>query len=288
MNLAQALLSGLLIGGVYGLFSIGFSLAFGVMRIVNFAHGGVVMLGMYVGLYAFDASGIDLLVSIPAALIAGGLLGATLYVTFYARFVGKATLQQLLLAIALGLIIQVLAQMAFGPNAQSIRSAWGSQYLIIGTMFASYAQIAAFGVAVVATLAVEALLHGTRWGHAVRAVADDAEAAGIVGLDAQRINLGAFSLSCALAALAGSVLVTYYPVSPPVGFGLMPIALIATVIGGLGSVKGAFFGGLICGVVEQVASTAWTPALQDVPLYALLLIFLAVRPFGLFGRPSAH
>ncbi len=286
MSIAQSLLSGILIGGVYGLFSIGFSLAFGVMRIVNFAHGGVVMLGMYAGLYAFDATGIDLAFSVPAGLLLGGLLGYLMYVFFYHRFVGRATLQQLLLAIALGLIIQVVAQMLFGPNVQSIRSAWGSQYFFVGGLFASYAQIDAFFVALVATALVELLLHRTHWGNNVRAVADDVEAAGLVGLDADRINRGALALSCGLAGLAGAVLVTYYPVSPTVGFNLMPIALIATVIGGMGSIKGAFVGGVLCGIIQQLAGATWSTALQDMPLYAALLLFLAFRPYGLFGRAA--
>ena len=284
----QALVSGMLLGGVYGLFSMGFSLAFGVMRIVNFAHGEMVMLAMYLSLFAFTALGINPLIMVVLAPLAIAALGAVVYLGVYRRYVGRATLQQLLAAIALALIMQSLAQLAFSPETRAMRDAWGSQYLLVGSVFVSYAQVTAFCIAVVCVTLVELVLRFTRWGHMIRAVADDAEAAEIVGQDAQRVNVMAFALATGLAGVAGAVLVTYYPVNPGVGFSLMPIALIATVLGGLGSVSGAFLGGLICGVVQQMTSALWSPALQDLPLYGLLLVFLAFRPYGLFGRKATH
>ncbi len=284
----QALLSGILVGGVYGLFSMGFSIAFGVMRIVNFAHGELVMIGMFAAFFAYSAAGVDPLVAIPLAFVVVAALSAVLYLLVYRRFVGRATLQQLLAAIAVALILQTSATLIFGPSAHAVRSNWGSQYLLIGPIFLSYAQLAAFAISVACVLTVEAVLRKTSWGKAIRAVADDPEAAQLVGLNSQVINITAFACSGALAGIAGAVLVSYYPVSPHVGFLLMPIALIATVLGGLGSIGGAFVGGIICGVIQQMTSVLWTSALQDVPLYGVLLLLLAFRPYGLFGRVSAH
>ncbi len=284
----QALLSGILVGGVYGLFSMGFSLAFGVMRIVNFAHGELVMLGMYLGFVLATFAGIDPLVASPLVFIVLAAVGAGLYRLVFRRFVGRATLHQLLAAIAVGLILQICAQFAFGPDPHGLQSGWGAKYLLIGSLFFSWAQIAAFLIALVCVGMVELLLRSTRWGQAIRAVANDSEAAELVGLNGERINIVAFALSAGLAGLAGAVLVTYYPVSPVLGAELMPIALIATVLGGLGSVGGAFVGGIVCGVVEQFTSLFWNPALEDVPLYLLLLVIFAVLPQGLFGRVAAH
>ena len=278
----QALLSGLLVGGVYGLLSIGFSLAFGVMRIVNFAHGDLVMYGMYAGVVA-AASGIDPLYIIPLSFLLMALLGAAQYQLVYRRFVGFATLQQLLAAIGLGLVLQMLAQVVFGADTRSAPSMFGGQYVLIGPLFVSAAQVVAFVVALLATIAVEALLLGTRWGRTVRAVADDIEAAELVGLRSQWINVGAFSLACGLAGIAGTVMVTYYPTDPSKGLTLMPIAIIATTIGGLGSIRGSFLGGIFCGMVQQLTAMLWNSALQDVPLYVLLLLFIAYRPTGMFG-----
>jgi branched-chain amino acid transport system permease protein len=284
----QAIVSGILLGGVYGLFAMGFSLAFGVMRIVNFAHGEMVMLGMYLGFFAFTRLGIDPLITLFIAPLVLAALGAVVYIAVYRRYAGSATLQQLLAAIALALILQSLAQLAFSPETRALQGAWGAKYLLIGSVFVSYAQVGAFLVAVICVGLTELVLQRTRWGQAVRAVADDPEAAEIVGQNAHWVNVTAFAMATGMAGVAGAVLVTYYPVNPTVGFALMPIALIATVLGGLGSVGGAFAGGLICGVIQQLTSALWTPALQDLPLYGLLLIFLAVRPYGLFGRKAAH
>jgi len=279
----QALLSGVLVGGVYGLLSIGFSLAFGVMRIVNFAHGDLVMYGMYVGVVAATSFGIDPLFALPISFLLMALLGAAQYLFVFKRFVGSATLQQLLAAIGLGLVLQMLAQVVFGADTRSAPSMFSARYILIGPLFISAAQVVAFVVAVIATLAVEALLIGTRWGKAVRAVADDIEAAEIVGLSAQTINITAFALACGLAGVAGTIMVTYYPTDPSKGLSLMPIAIIATTIGGLGSIRGSFLGGIFCGVVQQLTAMLWSSALQDIPLYVLLLFFIAYRPTGLFG-----
>ncbi|HEY7580083.1 MAG TPA: branched-chain amino acid ABC transporter permease [Acetobacteraceae bacterium] len=278
----QALLSGVLVGGVYGLLSIGFSLAFGVMRIVNFAHGDLVMYGMYAGVVS-ATFGIDPLYAIPFSFLLMALLGAAQYQLVYKRFVGFATLQQLLAAIGLGLVLQMLAQVIFGADTRSAPSMFGGQFLLIGPLFVSAAQVVAFIVAVIATIVVEALLLGTQWGRTVRAVADDIEAAELVGLRSQTINIGAFALACGLAGIAGTIMVTYYPTDPSKGLSLMPIAIIATTIGGLGSIRGSFLGGIFCGMVQQLTAMLWNSALQDVPLYVLLLFFIAYRPTGMFG-----
>jgi branched-chain amino acid transport system permease protein len=282
ISLAQALLSGVLVGGVYGLLSIGFSLAFGVMRIVNFAHGDLVMYGMYAGVVS-SGLGVDPLYIIPLSFVVMALLGAAQYVLVYKRFVGRATLQQLLAAIGLGLVLQMLAQIVFGADTRSASSMFGMRFVTIGPLFVSAAQVVACAIAVVATIVVELLLLRTRWGKAVRAVADDMETAEIVGLSSQAINISAFALSCGLAGIAGTVMVTYYPTDPSKGLLLMPIAIIATTIGGLGSIRGSFLGGVFCGVVQQTTALLWSSALQDVPLYVLLLFFIAYRPTGMFG-----
>ena len=279
----QAILSGILVGGVYGLLSIGLSLAFGVMRIVNFSHGDLVMYGMYVGVLASGVFGLDPLYVIPLSFLITALIGVLQYRLVFRRFVGHATLNQLLASFGLALIFQILAQFVFGVDTHGARSFFSGKYTVLGPLFLSDAQIVAFVVAVVFAVTVELLLHGTRWGKSVRAVSDSLEAAELVGLNSQTINITAFALSCGLAGIAGTVLVTYFPVQPSVGLTLMPIAIIATNIGGLGSIAGAFVGGIFCGVIQEVTSTLWDATMQDVPLYVLLLVFIAYRPTGIFG-----
>jgi branched-chain amino acid transport system permease protein len=280
---AQAVVSGILIGGVYGLLSVGFSFAFGVMRIVNFAHGDLVMYGMYGGIVASNFVGVDALWAIPFAFLLTAALGAVQYQVVFRHFIGQATLQQLLAAIGLALVLGIVAQLIFGADIRSAHSLFSGKYVVFGPTFLSQAQIAAFAAAVVCTLLLEFALRNTRWGKTVRAIAEDIEAAEIVGLNSQVINITAFALACGLAGLAGTFMVTYFPVQPATGFALMPIIIIATTIGGLGSIWGAFLGGIFCGVVQQLTALLWTSSLQDVPLYLLLLVFIAYRPTGMFG-----
>jgi branched-chain amino acid transport system permease protein len=282
----QAVLSGILVGGVYGLLSVGFSLAFGVMRIVNFAHGELVMYGMYAGFVASRIVGVDPLWILPLSFLLTAAVGSLQYQLVFRHFVGSATLQQLLAAIGCALVLQMIVQLIFGSDSHSATSMFSGKYVEIGPAFLSQAQIAAFVIAVLATLLVELLLRGTAWGKAVRAVADDVEAAEIIGVNSRYINLGAFALACGLAGVAGTVMVTYFPTQPSAGFLLMPIIIIATTIGGLGSIGGTFLGGICCGVIQQITALTWDSALQDVPLYVLLLLFIAYRPTGFFGMRS--
>jgi len=214
----QAIFSGILVGGVYGILSVGLSLAFGVMRIVNFAHGELVMYGMFAGVVASKSFGIDPLLILPLSFLLTALVGMVQYRVVFRHFVGHATLNQLLAAIGCALVLQMIAQLIFGADARTAQSVFTGQYTVLGPFFLSQAQIVAFVIAVAATLAVELLLRMSTWGKAVRAVADDLEAAEIVGVNSSRINIAAFALSAGLAGLAGTVLVTYFPTSPSVGF----------------------------------------------------------------------
>ena len=244
------------------------------------------MYGMYAGVVASKNLSIEPLLILPVSFALMALIGAAQYQIVFRHFVGQATLQQLLAAIGCALVLQMIAQLIFGADARTASSNFTGKYVVLGPFFFSQAQIVACIVAVVATLAVSLLLQLTAWGKAVRAVADDLEAAEVVGVNSQAINITAFALSTGLAGLAGTVLVTYFPTSPSVGFSLMPIIIIATTIGGLGSIGGTFLGGIFCGVIQQMTAMMWNSALQDVPLYLLLLLFIALRPTGFFGLRS--
>jgi branched-chain amino acid transport system permease protein len=241
---------------------------------------------MYAGVVASQNFGIDPLFILPISFLITALVGAVQYQVVFRHFVGHATLQQLLAAIGCALVLQMIAQLIFGADARTATSMFTGKYAVIGPFFVSQAQIVAFIIAVIATILVELLLRSTSWGKAVRAVADDLEAAEVVGVNSQFINIGAFALSAGLAGLAGTVLVTYFPTQPSAGFMLMPIIIIATTIGGLGSIGGTFLGGICCGVVQQMTAMLWNSALQDLPLYVLLLLFIAYRPTGFFGMRS--
>src|SRR5919201_6567198 len=161
---SQAILSGIRVVGVYGILSVGMSLAFGVMRIVNFAHGELVMYGMYAGVVASRNFGVDPLVILPASFVLLAAIGAAQYQIVFRHFVGHATLQQLLAAIGCALVLQMIAQIIFGADTRTASSVFSGQYVIFGPFFLSMPQIVAFAVAVVAPLLVEGLFPTPAWG----------------------------------------------------------------------------------------------------------------------------
>src|SRR5260370_14958528 len=193
----QAILSGILVGGVYGILSVGLSLAFGVMRIVNFAHGELVMYGMYAGVVASKNFGIDPLVILPLSFLLVALVGAAQYQIVFRHFVGHATLQQLLAAIGCALVLQMIAQIIFGADARTATSIFTGQYVVFGPFFLSQAQIVAFVVAVAPNLGVEPLLRVSPWGTAARAAAHALQAPAAVGGNSAAVHI------CAPPAASG-------------------------------------------------------------------------------------
>lgn len=287
---AQAAITGLLLGGVYGLIAMGLSLVFGVMRTVNFAHGDLVMIGMYATFVLYDGFGVNpflgLLVVVPASL----LLGAALQWGLLARVHGSAVeTRQLLLTLGLALVIQNVAQMIFSPNQRPL-SGFGfgrSLVNIGGDVYVRPTHIVGFGIAAVVTLALTLLLTRTDLGRAMRAIVDDSEIAESSGIRSKRIYVGAMAIGTCLACIAGAVLMTYYPVSPSSGSGFLILAFVAVVLGGLGNMIGALVGGLVAGLVQQFTASYIAVDLQDVGLFMLFILVLMVKPNGLLGRKGA-
>lgn len=284
----QAAVTGLLLGGVYGLVSMGLSLVFGVMRVVNFAHGELLLIGMYGTYVLYTGVGLNpfvaLVVVIPAAL----LLGAVLQGALLSRVTGTTELRQLLLTLGLALVIQSLAQIVFSADQRSLPGfAWGSQLARLGPIFVRPAHVVGFVVAVAVTVALTLLLTRTDLGRAMRATVDDAEMAESSGVRSKRIYMVAMALGTCIAAIAGAVLITYYPVSPTTGMQFLIIAFVSVVLGGLGNVIGAFLGGVVAGLVQQFTASYVAVELQDVGLFALFIAVLIFRPNGLLGRQGA-
>ncbi|MDP9393488.1 MAG: branched-chain amino acid ABC transporter permease [Actinomycetota bacterium] len=284
----QAAVTGLLLGGVYGLVSMGLSLVFGVMRIVNFAHGELLLIGMYTTFVLYTSFGLNpfvgLIFLIPAAL----LFGAALYRLLLSRVTGTTELRQLLLTLGLGLVIQSLAQIIFTPNQLSLPGfAWGSELVRLGPIFVRPAHAVGFTIAVAVTVALTLLLTRSDLGRAMRATVDDAAMAESCGVRSRRIYMVAMALGTCIAAIAGAVLITYYPVSPTTGASFLVIAFVSVVLGGLGNVIGAFLGGVVAGLVQQFTATYVAVELQDVGLFALFIAVLIFRPYGLLGRQGA-
>jgi branched-chain amino acid transport system permease protein len=285
----QAVISGILVGGVLGLVSMGLSLVFGVVRIVNFAHGDLIMLGMYGTLLLYTG------VSIPppfSILIVAPLLfvfGVLLYRVLFEPVVLGSTelLPQLSLTVGISFAIQTIALWIFSPNYRSVQMSWTTTYYNVGEVFINQAQLIAFLVSLVVSFLLWLGLARTELGRAMRAMVDDREVAQMMGINSRRIYGIAVGTSAALAAVGGNILMTYYPASPTVGLQFLPLAFVAVVMGGMGNVLGAFVGGIIVGIVQQVTGVYVAYQLQNAGLMLVFIAVLLLRPSGLFGKEGS-
>ncbi len=285
----QAVISGILVGGVIGLVSMGLSLVFGVVRIVNFAHGELVMLGMYGTFLLFTGLSIPPPFSILIVAPILFLFGALLYRGLFEPVVTGSTelLPQLSLTVGISFAIQTIAQWIFSPNHRSIQMVWTTTYYHVGEVFINQAQLIAFLVSLLVSLLLWLGLARTDLGRAMRAMVDDREVAQMMGINSRRIYGVAVGASAALAAVGGNILMTYYPASPTVGLQFLPLAFVAVVMGGMGNVLGAFLGGIIVGIVQQVTGVYVAYQLQNAGLMLVFIVVLLLRPSGLFGKEGS-
>ncbi len=307
-NVLNAVAAGLLIGCLYGLMCIGLGLIFGIMKIVNFAQGELLMLGMYVSLYlvgGFTALGVLGPYAAPfvAALIAGPVLfaGGALLHRFLLRHVsGLSTAArldqggfgQLIVTLGVSLILQNGGLILFGSTPQSIRTPLSARAFIIGPfagdtmLFLNQARVFACVVAIVIAIALWLVMERTRLGKALRAAADNPVAATYMGIDVDRAYRIAFGLGAGITAIAGGLMATYLSFTPFVGLDYVIIMYSGVVLGGMGSILGAFWGGLLVGFVQQVSALFLSPQLQNAAIFVVFILIVALRPEGLFGRSA--
>jgi branched-chain amino acid transport system permease protein len=279
----QALVSGLLIGGVYGLMALGLTMIFGVLRVINFAHGAFVMLGMYLAFWSFALWRVDpyvsLLWAVPLFVLAGGALQSGVL----RRVLAAPQHTQLLVTLAVALVVENTALLLWGPDFRTIRVGYSiATVSLLGTIV-SLPRLAAFATAAVAALALWALLKHTDLGRAIRATAQDREAAALMGLPVDRVHATAFGIGTACAAIAGIVTTPFFHVSPDIGNTFVILAFVIVVLGGLGSFPGALLGGVIVGVVESLGAVFLPGSLKELLIYAVFLLVLVLRPEGLLA-----
>jgi branched-chain amino acid transport system permease protein len=306
-NFLQALTAGLLTGAIYGLMCVGLSVIFGVMRVINFAQGDFMMLGMYVAYYAFGLFGAHAVFGAAmdpylAALIAGpvifvaGIIVHKLLVSRVSGIRGSALeseghYAQLILTLGVALILQNGGLYVFGSTPVSIptplsSSAWavGPLYGDLVEIFVNQGQTVAAVIAIAAVLAFVLLMGRSRLGKSLRAAADNPEAAVYMGIDVDRAHHLAFGFGVAITAIGGGLLASGSPFQPYVGLEYVIVMYAGVVLGGLGSVSGAFFGGLTIGLVQQLSTLFLPNQLQNTAIFVVFLIIVLLRPQGLFGR----
>ncbi len=280
----QAIAAGILIGGLYGLVSVGLSLIFGVLRIVNFAHGEFVMLGMYGAYVLHSALGLDPLVSLLVLGPVFFVFGALVQHLLLRRVLAAPDLAQIFLTVGLSIVLANAALLVFGADYRSVSVPYGDAYLSFGAIILPWTRIIAFAGAAILAGLLTLFLSRTDLGRTMRAAAQDREVAMLLGIDPDRVFLVAFGIGAALAAAAGVLLVTFFPASPTAGtqFGL--IAFVVVILGGLGSLGGALAAGFVVGVVESLGRFYLQGDWALTLVFSVLLLVLNLRSGRLLVR----
>ena len=288
---AQNAIFGLLIGGLYGLSAVGLSLVFGVLKMLNVAHGELIMLGGYTGFWLFTLWGVDPFIAVlPSALALFGA-GVLLYQVLFRRLIYASDETKLknsiLIGFGLTLVVQTLAILAWTADERAITTAYAGAVVPIGGVVVPLLRAGALGAAFLVLGGLHLFLHRTLPGKALRATAEDVEAASLVGIPVPRIFLTSFGLGSALAGVAGTLVSMTDAVSPAIGLSWTLKALIVVVLGGLGSIFGTFVAGLFLGVAESMSGFVLGNAYREVMGLVLFLLVLLLRPQGLFGSGPA-
>ncbi|HSB72143.1 MAG TPA: branched-chain amino acid ABC transporter permease [Candidatus Methylomirabilis sp.] len=288
MILAQQLVLGCLIGGLYGLAAVGLSLVFGVLKVLNVAHGELIMLGGYGAFWLFALLGLDPFVSLLLVLPLSLLLGLGLYGALFG-FVVRADEEtrvknSLLIGFGLALTLQALAVRLWTADERSIDIPYGGAAISVGGLSIPLVRLASLALAFALTGGLHLLLTHWRWGKAIRAAAEDWRAALLTGIDVRRAYLLAFAIGTGLAGAAGTLVSVGYSISPTIGLEWTLKALIVVVLAGLGSMFGTFLGGLLLGVAEAASAAAFGGPYREMAGLVLFVVVLVLRPRGLFGQ----
>ncbi|MBI4562559.1 MAG: branched-chain amino acid ABC transporter permease [Candidatus Rokubacteria bacterium] len=286
MLMLQALLTGLLNGGIYALVSVGLTLIFGVMRIINFAHGSLMMLGMYATYWLFVLLGLDPYLSVIVSASALFVLGLVIEHVLVSPVLEAPEHDQLLLTLGLSLVLENLALFLWKPDPRTVTVPYLGAPMIGGIMISS-PRLIAFLVSLLLTAILYLFLKRTDLGKAIRALSQDREGALTVGIDIRRIYALAFGIGCACVGAAGSLVVPFYTVEPYVGGVFVITAFVVVVLGGMGSFGGALLAALVVGIAESVAAVFIPAAMKQFVIYSIFVIVLLLRPQGLFGTRQA-
>jgi branched-chain amino acid transport system permease protein len=284
--LIGAVVNGLLLGGLYALNGMGLSLVFGVMRIINLAHGEMLMLGMYLAFWAFTLAHVHPYLAIVLAFPLLFVLGWGMYRALVGPVLARHAPEenQLLLTLGIGLGLTEVVRLLFTAQYRTIYTSLSTATLVIGPVSLSVALLSAFLIASCIACVLFLVLTRTEVGRALRATAQDPEAAELVGIDGERIYRIAFGIGAGLAGAAGALLLPIYYLTPTIGGAFTLKAFIVTVLGGMGSVVGALVGGLALGVAETLGAVYVSTAYRDIIGYLVFILILSLRPAGLLGR----
>lgn len=283
----SVLVTGLLLGGIYGLVSIGLNLVFGVMRVVNFAHGELIMVSMYAAYWLFTTAGIDPYLAVVIVVPVMFAFGVALQF-FLIQPLQSEPNMQLFATFGLLIMLQNIVLAVTTGQAKAIDWQVARQVLVIGDINVSLVRLVVLGTATVVTIGLHLFLRNTMPGKALRAVIQDKRAARMMGINVERVYLLTFGAGAALAGLAGVLLTPIYTLTPAIGGDFIVAAFAVVVLGGLGSTWGSYIGGFAVGLVEAFAGYYVDPALKQAIWFLIFLCVLILRPSGLLGQVGAE
>ena len=282
----QGLLSGFLFGGVYSLMAVGLTLIFGVMRVGNFAHGDMMVWGMYLAWLLSIRAGIDPYVGFLVCAAALFLFGLLIQRGLVERIVDAPHEMQILLMLGVALVLENAALVAFGPDPARVRSPLSQATVWIGPIFVDVARLVTFGLAMALTAALWLFLARTDLGRSMRAAADNPYGARVIGTDVRKVYAAAFGVGAACVGAAGALVSPILPFQPTSGLGLSVTSFNIVIIGGMGSLPGAFVGGILVSVAESMGAVFLSPSMKELVSFGLLIAILLFRPAGLFGKAA--
>jgi branched-chain amino acid transport system permease protein len=283
-TVGQLIFSGLLIGSIYALMSIGLTLIFGVLRIVNFAHGEFLMIAMYGAWAVTRYMGLNPYIAVVAVVPAMFLFGVLIHRLVIRPGLDKPHLVLVFATMGLSILMQNVALMMFSADLFDVPPMLGGRSFAIGPFYAKPELLIGCAVAIGCTVGLHFLLKKTYLGKAIRATVQDGEAAQLMGIPVPRIFLITFAAGSALVGLAACVMMPLFSVFPTVGLNFVLIAFVIVVLGGMGSIEGALLGGICVGIVQSLSSYYVAPAYGQMFFFILFLLVMIFRPAGLLGR----
>lgn len=283
----ESLLNGLLVGGVYSLMAIGLTLIFGVMKVINFAHGSLIMLGMYTSYWAVVLLHVDPYLSILIAFPILFLIGACFQKFLIDPILDAPEHNQLLLTLGVSLFMENFAVFLWSPDYRVLKTSYAEINFYVGEVSISLVRVLAFGFAMLLAALLSVILTRTDLGKAIRAASEEPQGALLMGINIRRIYLITFGIGAACAGVSGAAITPFIPVYPYVGWLFVITAFVVVVLGGMGSILGAFVGGLIIGLADSIGAMLLPGDMKSIISFTIFILILLFKPTGLLGRKNA-
>lgn len=285
MEWVQQLVNGISLGSIYALIALGYTMVYGIIKLINFAHGDVFMLGAFIGFYAIVRWDMHFIAALLIAMLLCAIIGVIIERVAYKRLRNSTRIAALITAIGVSLLIEYVVIFFRGASPEAYPAVIPNKYIEIGSAQISVQALLIFGISVLLMIILQFIVHQTKIGKAMRAVSHDADAAKLMGINVDNTISATFAIGSALAGAAGVIFGIYYTRIEPL-MGVLPglKAFVAAVLGGIGIIPGAMVGGMLLGVVETIVSALGYSLWRDAAAFVILILILILRPSGIFGK----